>query len=51
MIEHCCLQLGQQAAQEANSVSISVQKEEQPHVKRTIPREHLLHLSAGRDTV
>lgn len=40
MIERCCLQLGQQATQEANSVSISVQREEPPHVKRTIPREN-----------
>lgn len=40
MIEHCCLQLDQQATQEANPVSISVQTEEQPHVKRTIPREN-----------
>lgn len=40
MIEHCCLQLGQQATQEANLVSISVQTEEQPHVKRATPREN-----------
>lgn len=35
MIERCCLQVGQQATQETNLVSISVQTEEESHVKRS----------------
>lgn len=36
MIERCCLQLGQQATQETNLLSISGQTEGEPRAERTV---------------